>query len=738
MKHLFKILILLAAGASARGAIVANPFTTNNWLSSITDTNKSIWNVKDFGAVGNGKLNNTAAMVSNSAALTVSGSPFAANDVGKVVTVYQAGVKPSGWVTTNQALNLTGTILSFTDANHVTLSTNCQTTVNSSHAIWGTDDTDAINRGIHYLCTNNINGGGTLFFPSGIYIVNGAPVNPGPNGAVEGKNAQLWFPDPTGSTTGPWMIRTIKFAGPLPFFQRQLLLFELPPWTNYGTCILSTVSDLNGASLISTICTNAAVASYGNSSPRYGGLGYYVNPYRFEAENINFRVAGNSTGPNLNLQACPAGRLRDCLIDTGYPEYSVQGKPMNTNGYGLIEPSSSSGGQFIEDNLQVVGFYTGVLHGEHVEAYSVAIYSCLNAYETGLGGHYGWMNVDIEDTYCFFTNRLASFCNLIGHVTSENAHSSGSPWSWPMLLVSDPLNALSGDIMLTTAYASDMPPMNGGTHIVWRLMAGTNNGNFTSERYASSVNFSNIVVNAIQPNQINGVSSAGTVINMDGGLANELDIYFQNSGHGWFCGTAGTEGGGVGQPYAWRFYSTDLGKNAVSITGAGDLNVVSNLYIFGTINGNGSGVTNIPISAIYGGTNFTVYAAGTAYTYTGSHALLHLGTTDPSVTINQAGTYLLTGSVGVKYSGATYAAAQSVTNTFRRTNNTASDIANGKRVTELPVLTTFTGGDVLTLPPTVYTAASGDIIQIYGALTATPAAGSVLADSAEIVAVRLY
>lgn len=156
----------------------------------------------------------------------------------------------------------------------------------------------------------------------------------------------------------------------------------------------------------------------------------------------------------------------------------------------------------------------------------------------------------------------------------------------------------------------------------------------------------------------------------------------------------------------------------------------------------GSTLTNIASTNITGPvtatiTNFSAYAAGTAYTYTGTHAVLHLGTTDPTVTLNQAGTYLITGSVGVKYVGATYAGAQSVTNAFRRTNNTAADLANGKRVTELPVLTTFTGGDVLALPPIIYTAASGDIISIFGALTALPAAGSVVADSAEIVAIRI-
>lgn len=135
--------------------------------------------------------------------------------------------------------------------------------------------------------------------------------------------------------------------------------------------------------------------------------------------------------------------------------------------------------------------------------------------------------------------------------------------------------------------------------------------------------------------------------------------------------------------------------------------------------------------------NQTVYAVGTAYTLTGTAAALDFGTTDPALTITGSGTYLILATVGVKYSGATYVAAQTVTFKLRRTNNTAADLANGGRTVELPVLTTFTGGDAITLPPILYMAAAGDAITIFGQLSAAPSAGSVVADSAEIVLLRI-
>lgn len=149
-------------------------------------------------------------------------------------------------------------------------------------------------------------------------------------------------------------------------------------------------------------------------------------------------------------------------------------------------------------------------------------------------------------------------------------------------------------------------------------------------------------------------------------------------------------------------------------------------------------VTNGVQFSAYGNTNYPIYALGTAYSLTTTPALLDFGTTDPSITIGQTGTYLIYANVGIKYNGATYIAAQTATVKLRRTNNTAADLSNGSRAVELPVLTTFTGGDVFTLPPILYTATAGDIVQIFGSVSAAPSAGSVDADSAEIVVMRIY
>ena len=135
----------------------------------------------------------------------------------------------------------------------------------------------------------------------------------------------------------------------------------------------------------------------------------------------------------------------------------------------------------------------------------------------------------------------------------------------------------------------------------------------------------------------------------------------------------------------------------------------------------------------------TVYASGTAYALTNTAALLDFGTTDPSLTITQPGTYLILARAELDYNGATFAASRTVTLKLRRTNNTAADITNSPLVAKTEVTTTVTAtfGDFV-LPPVIYTTANNnDIIQIFGDVDTVPTAGSLDASSADIIAIRL-
>ncbi|MGV1047661.1 MAG: hypothetical protein ACOYD4_03930 [Solirubrobacterales bacterium] len=139
-------------------------------------------------------------------------------------------------------------------------------------------------------------------------------------------------------------------------------------------------------------------------------------------------------------------------------------------------------------------------------------------------------------------------------------------------------------------------------------------------------------------------------------------------------------------------------------------------------------------------TPLSVAAAGTAYSLTNTAALLNFGTTDPSLTINAPGTYLLLASVRIDYTAATFAAVRTLTLKIRRTNNTAADITGATRSAKTDIITTltYTLGDIQ-IPPAVYvTTNSDDVLEIWGSIDVVPSAGSIDAVDATLVAVRLF
>lgn len=138
--------------------------------------------------------------------------------------------------------------------------------------------------------------------------------------------------------------------------------------------------------------------------------------------------------------------------------------------------------------------------------------------------------------------------------------------------------------------------------------------------------------------------------------------------------------------------------------------------------------------------NLSVYAAGTAYSLTATAAALDFGTTDPVLTLDKAGTYLLFAKANLRYTAATFAASRAVTLKLRRTNNTAADLTNGTLTVATDIITTLTYTfGVFQLPTVIYTTTNtNDAITIFGDVAVVPSAGSLDATAAEIVAVRLY
>lgn len=139
--------------------------------------------------------------------------------------------------------------------------------------------------------------------------------------------------------------------------------------------------------------------------------------------------------------------------------------------------------------------------------------------------------------------------------------------------------------------------------------------------------------------------------------------------------------------------------------------------------------------------NYTqsVYASGTVYALTATSAALNFGTTDPVITFNFSGTYLITARVNLEFAAATFAANRTVTLKARKTSGTPADVTESTTAIGTNVVTTTTGVlAVVALPAFTYEATAGDVLTIFGDVSVVPSAGALNATEASMVAVRLY
>lgn len=157
-----------------------------------------------------------------------------------------------------------------------------------------------------------------------------------------------------------------------------------------------------------------------------------------------------------------------------------------------------------------------------------------------------------------------------------------------------------------------------------------------------------------------------------------------------------------------------------------------------------TGVLNVPNYTFTppGTNNASQYAAGTVYSMTTTSQLVDFGTTDPTVTIPAAGTYVIFTNVRLGYNNVTNLVTTKTINLkLRRTNNTAADVTNTSTNFIVPVIATgllSTAGDC-DVPVVVYTTAnSNDVIELWGSISALTTTGQVQVQEASITAVRIF
>lgn len=149
----------------------------------------------------------------------------------------------------------------------------------------------------------------------------------------------------------------------------------------------------------------------------------------------------------------------------------------------------------------------------------------------------------------------------------------------------------------------------------------------------------------------------------------------------------------------------------------------------------GSASSNTPFIL----TTISTYSASGFYNLTTTTNTIAIGTSSSTITLSSTGTYAIFGRVNLFYSGATFAANQTVTLNIYRQNNTPTVLPNTQTQEVTSVITSITStlGD-FNLAVTSYTTInSNDVLSLHGSITAAPASGNLQATEANLFALRI-
>lgn len=473
----------IKAGAPLTNAQLVGPANGNGFgisNASPTSSHFSRWNVKDFGAKGSGVAANGCYMTNGNATLISTGAVWTAGDVGKIVSVYSGQTN----------LNLTTTISVFNNATNVTLTAAPAFGCTNTFCVYGgDDDTAAIQAGINTVATN----GGTLFFPPGIYVVNGAIQDPG---GTNHHNAQLFYPDvPSRGQTTP----TITFEGPsAPQTRESNKSVGTTAVAAQGAVVWSTLANLAGGRVLD--CQNL-------TAPAWTNAGQFDRPVQMNAigtamRNMTWRVAGNPNGSCLDLEGSQSFRFAQVLVDSGYALYCVP-QPSTTNSWGVFFPAMFANGPVEGTGLTVVGFYNGLGAGEHAGVGHVEIFSCWNGLDLTYGSTYPMIftHLDVEACHVWITGG-AHPSGLIANITGENedplvVDRTLVPQIWdssptpPWFLNTGFPGALFGDILYDASPKTTNLLMTAGTAVMVRQFgydgANTLAPTYRTPLYASDI-----------------------------------------------------------------------------------------------------------------------------------------------------------------------------------------------------------------------------------------------------------
>lgn len=319
-----------------------------------------------------------------------------------------------------------------------------------------TDDTQSIQKAIN-VCDSS--GGGVVYFPNGIYIINGNfitslnSVNP---------NCQLYIPLTTESNVG--IAPSVKLMGETP---PNFNVSGLTAWNrNHKGAVLLSLKTGSGTTPY-IIGSSWAVATFGN-----------YNFTQVTIENLTIRAKSKAndgsdtatTVGGVDLSHIETVELENVMIDNQSPDFTST-KPVSTT-IGLNMPVRNNDAWSQVNEVLVAGYGTGIVATEHMSGDNIFISACINGIAINATQNHLISFDHILISWC--TNNIvgsggASALNILNLVIEDYNNSFGTRWYLNTYDINDSSNFLSGAIwyrkIISSVGLSQTLVLNGGTGI---------------------------------------------------------------------------------------------------------------------------------------------------------------------------------------------------------------------------------------------------------------------------------
>ncbi len=293
-----------------------------------------------------------------------------------------------------------------------------------------TDDTAAVQAAIDACVAA---GGGTVYFPAGVYKIAGSLQDTGE------ANAQLTLP--AVAMTDQTVV--IVLQGPTPPPYQFFTDIPVPDGSAHAV-IKSTLTGGTGtASLLSGPYDNV---------PALGGN---QNNVRCDLKNLVIQLPSNPTLTGVNLLYQQGCEVEDVLIHCGSVDLLSMTQPTHSATWGLVLPDYSHTAYTRVKGLNIFGCYHGIRLGELAVVSGLRIWSCYQ----GVVAPFAYHAFTLLDLGTYWTpyhlvagggavDQIAELRVVVWSI--ENANGAGAGWQDSVYHVDDASNYLVGDAVYGT------------------------------------------------------------------------------------------------------------------------------------------------------------------------------------------------------------------------------------------------------------------------------------------------